>query len=535
MVKKQGCTGSSFGVNCTYKEKTEDNAEEWYFRSCSDAVMEAVMIPVNIFSVSRIRDEELFNIAEKHAAGDHDNHRIRIHEIDSLRIVTDALIGEGITIAECDGFYFGFIIPQIGKEFDMLKLTDRYCLNIELKSQDVTEESILAQLRKNRHYLGHLGKTLMLYTVVTDTMTCYRLSRRGNLVRTTVSEIAGSVRKCATYYEDHIERLFRASEYLISPEENPDKFLQNHYFLTPAQDYVKSEILKSIRSTEGYAFYHITGRPCTGKTLLLYDLARYLSGSGRTLLVCGGEPSEGLRIISKVIENLDFIYSGNLDPASLSSYDHVLIDESQRLESDTFILITDTAKRKGQICIFSTDPDAILTLQEKDRDIAGQISGLSLSGEYELKERLRMNMELFTFIRKLRHLSYVSEKSYEYSNVSINYARNENEAREIVRYFRGRGYVFINAHRGKEDRFADVAENFGTRHITGREYSKVVLLLDSSLYYDEEGFLRGIPQPDPDQMYPNLFYPDITRVRDRLAVVILDAPELLRGVLSIIG
>ena len=107
------------------------------------------MKPVNIFRVSRIRDEDLFNIAAKHEADDHDNHRIRIHEIDSLRILVDALTDEGVTVSEFDGFYFGFIIPRIGKEFDLLKVTEKRCLNIELKSQDVTEEHIHAQLLKN--------------------------------------------------------------------------------------------------------------------------------------------------------------------------------------------------------------------------------------------------------------------------------------------------------------------------------------------------------------------------------------------------
>ena len=117
------------------------------------------MRPVNIFRVSRIHDEGLFNISVKHEAEDHDNHRIKIHEIDSLRILVDALTDSGVSISELDGFYLGFIIPQIGKEFDLLKVTGRNCLNIELKSQDVTEENILAQLRKNHHYLTLLGKS----------------------------------------------------------------------------------------------------------------------------------------------------------------------------------------------------------------------------------------------------------------------------------------------------------------------------------------------------------------------------------------
>ena len=83
------------------------------------------MKPINIYRASRIHDEKLFNIAEKHECDDHDSHFIRIHEIDSLRILTDALILAGISVSEADGFYFGFIIPQIGKEFDLLKVTGK--------------------------------------------------------------------------------------------------------------------------------------------------------------------------------------------------------------------------------------------------------------------------------------------------------------------------------------------------------------------------------------------------------------------------
>ena len=207
------------------------------------------MKPVNIFRISRIRDEELFNIAAKHEADDHDNHRVRIHEINSLRILADALFAEGVTLEEFDGFYFGFIIPQIGKEFDLLKVTGGCCLNIELKSQDVTEEHIRSQLLRNSHYLNHLGRPLCLYTVVTDTLTCYRLDPDGKLVSARLSEIASAVHRAFTPYDSQIERSFSTTEYLISPESDPEKFLQEQYFLTPAQEYVKKELLRDIGET----------------------------------------------------------------------------------------------------------------------------------------------------------------------------------------------------------------------------------------------------------------------------------------------
>ena len=56
----------------------------------------------------------------------------------------------------------------------------------------------------------------------------------------------------------------------------------------------------------------------------------------------------------------------------------------------------------------------------------------------------------------------------------------------------------------------------------------------SSYLYDENGYLMGIPEPDPEHPYPNIFYSGITRVREHLALVIMDAPELLENILSIL-
>ena len=493
------------------------------------------MKPVNIFRVSRIRDERLFNIMEKHEASDHDNHSTRIHEIESLGILTDALTEQGVTVRDADGFYFGFVIPLIGKEFDLIKVTGKYCLNIELKSQDVGEDQILAQLRKNRYYLTLLGRELMLFTVVTDTLTCYRLSDEGELEPADISEIAKAIKKCRGAYHGNIDKLFRTTEYLISPEEDPEKFLQGQYFLTPAQDYVKAEVLRDIKDGSACAFLHIYGRPCTGKTLLVYDLAKQLSGRGKTLITCGEEPSDGLLAISRSIENLDFIsVSDIVSPEQISAYDHILVDEALRIDPAAFEVIRSSAVKYDQICIFSTDPSALLTDAEREYDIEGRLHSLELTGEYELSERLRVNMEIQTFIMKLKHLNCKTEKTYEFEHVSVNYANSIDEARDIIKYFRDKGFVFINSHRQPDDPFADFEEPLRYRHIAGREYNSVVMLMDDSFSYDENGYLRGIIEPDPADPYPSIFFPGITRVRERLALVILDAPQLLDDILSIL-
>ena len=63
----------------------------------------------------------------------------------------------------------------------------------------------------------------------------------------------------------------------------------------------------------------------------------------------------------------------------------------------------------------------------------------------------------------------------------------------------------------------------------------MVMLLDSSFYYDEEGKLQGIPHPNPNYLYPNLFYQGVTRVREQLALIVVNAPELFEKIASIVA
>ena len=133
--------------------------------------------PINIYLQSRINEELPFNRVEKHSSGKIELCRIHEHEIKSLKYIVDALMNMGLSLEMLDGFFYGYRIPQIGKEFDLLKFTETECLNIELKSQAVPLEQVLSQLKKNKYYLAHLGKKEHFYTVITDTMTCYMLDQ----------------------------------------------------------------------------------------------------------------------------------------------------------------------------------------------------------------------------------------------------------------------------------------------------------------------------------------------------------------------
>lgn len=495
--------------------------------------------PLNLYSISRIHDETLFNIVETHQSQKDANPRTQYHEIESLRFLTDNLVAKGLTLEELDGFFFGFHIPQIGKEFDLLKFTKNSCLNIELKSQAVSEDQILNQLLKNRHYLSHLGKRLSLYTVVTDSMSCYKLSLGDELLEVDFNEIVTGVKKHAQSYSETIDEFFRASDYLVSPLTTPQKFIQGEYFLTQAQEQVKKEVLNGIGKAIQGSYFHITGKPGTGKTLLIYDIAKTLSKNGNTLIVHCGMISEGQELISKSIENLNIEAASSLrsESFSLDKYNFILVDESHRIYQTQFNKIINSVCNNDQVCIFSSDPEQVLSSAEKRRDIVSKIKKLPLSGEFPLSEKIRTNKELHSFIMCLKNLVHKPKVPINYLNVEINYANTTAEAQNLLAYYRAKMYMFINYSKSiyYNSPYSEYEEDFDTHHVIGKEFDKVVMLMDSSFYYDENGTLQGIPHPNPDYLYPNLFYQGITRVREKLALVIVNAPDLFKNISSIIS
>ena len=80
------------------------------------------MNTLNIFALTRIKDADVFVLCEKLLS-----HRSLIlkenfSEQESLRIFVEELIKSDVDPYKYNGFYYNFSIPQISKEFDLIKI-----------------------------------------------------------------------------------------------------------------------------------------------------------------------------------------------------------------------------------------------------------------------------------------------------------------------------------------------------------------------------------------------------------------------------
>ena len=191
-------------------------------------------------------------------------------------------------LGEC---YLGFSIPRISKEFDCLWIGEKTVINVELKSKTIEEEKIKKQLTKNRWYLRSIGKAIFSYTYVASTGCCYTLDSCDNIVTTDIKTIAISLFNVhkELLFEGNIEDKFPPEDFLVSPFNSTEDFINKKYFLTNQQQDIKTKVLRFIDDNTAGCFCAISGGPGSGKTLLLYDIARTLMESGkRYILVMQG-------------------------------------------------------------------------------------------------------------------------------------------------------------------------------------------------------------------------------------------------------
>ena len=499
------------------------------------------MKTVDLFQLTRITDHSIFAQYEQQLSHRKELLAPKAEEISTLQAFVNLIISATGNISDSmrllEFFFYSFTIPKISKEFDLLRIGSNYIIDIELKSQS-TQEKILKQLTQNKYYLNSLCKPIQLYAFDKDSNQLYTLTESNALKVITISDLYTALRDQIGLYQNDIEDLFKPSDFLISPINTPERFLRNEYFLSSQQEEISKDIFREIQKNDTF-YFGITGGPGTGKTLLVYDLAVKLSVLGKCCIIHCGIVPDGLDYLNTALSNIDIVGAKEIKNGfSFASYRFLLLDESHRFYSNQYDFLIEHTKGRNITTIFSYDQNQILSQNEQRAEIAKKIESISECKIYRLTNKIRTNKELASFIERLRDL-HSHNVVNDYSSVTLVYANNHSEALLLLEGFTKKGYTFINYTSSSYypttfDCYNSFCQGRNTHTVIGQEFEKVVMLIDCSFAYDQDGKLRAIEHPNPNYLYRQLLFQGVSRVREKLAIIVIDNPDVFAKVLSIL-
>lgn len=420
-----------------------------------------------------------------------------------------------LDIKAFDKFYYSYSIPKIGKEFDLLKFGKKMILSIELKSENVGFERIKNQLILNKRYLKYLGKPLKLYTFVMDEKAFYELTSDNKLVKVNKEKVINDIISLENEEEIDVDKLFHACDYLVSPINEVDKFLNNRYFLTTHQDFIKKTIFQNLNQK----YFKIAGEAGTGKTLLLYDLAKELSLNYSVRIVSLDNLTSNIQKIDLYFEN---IVISNINDLENVKEDYLLIDDCQRLKVDEFKKIISLNKK----LVFFIDAKQVFTQTQISQRIDLLINKLNPLS-FKLTNSIRINNELYYFTRAIFDLNY-QMVSFNHQDIEVSYAATINDLNRLLTYYDQSGYELIAYPNSCQYQ----VKSYGYEMVIGNEFNKSMLIIDSDFIYEEEKLKT---KGNPFFLKENLLYQGLVRTKEKVVVICYRNKTVFKQIIKQIG
>ncbi len=497
------------------------------------------MYPINLISgyqsASLLIDNQYKTLRE--------NCDLKSHEVLSIIKLIDNIKKYQHESICFSGFYIGYKIEQIGKEFDLLKFVDNGVINVELKSalkESIKYEKIKSQMQKNYHYLKSLQMDIYIFTFVEDDE-IYRYNASIDNIEICTFEDFINIISFEPNYNINPDDLFIPSNYLVSPFNNTQKFLNDEYFLTNHQEEIKKKIIININ--ENIKLINcISANAGTGKTLLTYDIAKhFINNNDKVIIIHCANLNMGQEVLNNDhnwnIYAIKAIRENTIDEI-IRDAKVIIIDESQRISSNQLELIFRTAIDKKIHCIFSYDKKQFLHRREHN-DTYEELYNLSedktvFSEKYTLSDKIRTNKELASFIRNLFIFGSVRDE-FSYEKVTIEYF---NEFSNATKYYLNlqekngwTAITFTSSQYNMEGiRILSYLCPNNPHSVIGQEFDKVLLILDDNFGYDEQGHLNTTVNY---YSVTGMLYQIVTRAVNEIKIIVVNNPEFYKTLLRI--
>ena len=457
---------------------------------------------------------------------------IKNEEVEDLsRLVNTSDLQAGQYIF--NDYFVGYKIPQIGKEFDLLRIGLHYIVNIELKSSS-SEEKIKKQLLRNKYYLSFIGKPIYNFAFVSGSMQMYFLNNNNDIQLIDFKYLKQILDNQYLDSTDSIDKLFNPSVYLVSPFNSTERFINDEYFLTHQQEEIRKGVLNATANTSQPSFISITGKAGTGKTLLVYDIAKeILTTHMKVLIIHCGKLNEGQNRLTQQYK-WEVIPIKSYKYYNLASYNIVIIDEAQRIKTEQLNIIVSTLQASNSTCIFSYDKKQTLAHWEEQRNIDAHINAIDSLVKHELTDKIRTNKAIASFIVAL----FDKKKCSNYDNrenIELNYFSSIDGAKMFLESLDEQSWEVIRFTPSQynneyHNQYASYDKK-NSHSVIGQEFENVVVVIDQFFSYSDDGKLtyKTGCYYDPVKM----LFQNITRTIKKLNIIILNNTELLDRCISI--
>jgi len=485
----------------------------------------------SINTISLVQAYDSLHASEYEAYKKHYGIDIKNNEVDDLKQLVIKMYEVLQYVNIFNDFYVGYKIQHISKEFDLLRFGDNYILNIELKKRS-TEEKVKKQLLRNRYYLSHINSVVHNFSYVVETDTLYKLGMTNELEVVEFDLLTQLLTNQNLLKIDTPDSLFNPSDYLVSPFNSTEKFINNQYFLTNQQEDINSQIVNVINNTSP-AFVSITGGPGTGKTLLTYDIVKWVKLTKRTLIVHCGNLNEGHHRLNSL--GWQIIPIKILKHHNLNNFDLVVVDETQRIRSNQFDQLVTDAKANNTICIFSYDKQQTLSSQESRLDIEAKINAIGIVTQFKLSDKIRTNKEIAGFIKLLFNNQRNDVPFVNFGNVDFDYFTDHGSVKNYIQLIGNDGWEVLNLtpslHGTEHHESYSDSLNKCSHAVIGQEFDNVAVVIDEYFSYDSTGSLIYRSSTYYDSV--KMLFQNITRTRKRLKLIIIGNNQVLNRCLSV--
>ncbi|WP_394674058.1 DNA/RNA helicase domain-containing protein [uncultured Chryseobacterium sp.] len=375
---------------------------------------------------------------------------------------------------------------------------------------------------------------LYLFTYISSENKFYTLDDNDDLHLIEVSIIVTLLNQETVNTDINLSNIFNPSDFLVSPFNSTEKFINKEYFLTNEQELFRKKIIKDIE-TFNKQFIIIKGQPGSGKTLLIYDLAEYFSKKRNTIIIHCANLNDGqIKLIDNYNWNIISIkfFSKIID----QKIKVIIIDECQRIRIHQLEQIIDYAKQNHAFIIFSYDEKQVLQSSEKSNKIPELIQTKTSPEIYTLNSKIRTNKEITAFIKSLFDKKRIIEQ-YEYESVELVYLSNMEETKAFMASDIVGDWTVINYTPSLYG--IHQYENYHNPHILtkthgviGQEFNKVIVVIDQDFKYNNDSLIYTKKCfYDPGLM----LYQNITRARNKIKVVIVNNIEVMNRCLQILN